>query len=69
MYTTFYLKKPSWGRKPNKNILNIDFQYNAKIKDQTTKNIQDQACASLSFFLQLKLPPKYVQFLSDLVSD
>jgi hypothetical protein len=23
-YTTFYLGKPSWGRKPRKNFLNID---------------------------------------------
>jgi hypothetical protein len=36
-YTAFYPAKPSWGRKPNKNFLNIDFQYNAKIKDKTPR--------------------------------
>jgi hypothetical protein len=40
-YITFYLDKPSWGRKPNKNFLNIDFQYNSKIKTKTLENIQD----------------------------
>jgi hypothetical protein len=35
-----YPGKPSWGRKPIKNFLNIDCQYNAKIKDQTQKNVQ-----------------------------
>jgi hypothetical protein len=31
-YTTFYLGKPSWGRKPNKTSSIIDCQYNAKAK-------------------------------------
>jgi hypothetical protein len=36
-----YSGKPSWGRKPSKKFLNIDCQYNAKIKYQTLENIQD----------------------------
>jgi hypothetical protein len=37
-YTTFYLGKPSRGRKPNKNYLNIDCQYKAKTKTKVQNN-------------------------------
>jgi hypothetical protein len=61
-YTTFYPRKPSWGRKPKKTSSIIDFQYNAKIKTKTPKTNQDQACTSppsLDFFLQLQLSSRY----------
>jgi hypothetical protein len=36
-YATFYLGKPSWGRKRSKNSPIIDFQYNANTKAKTTR--------------------------------
>jgi hypothetical protein len=50
-----YPGKPSWGRKPSKNFLNIDSQYNAKRINQTIQKVLSQVCASLSLFLLLQL--------------
>jgi len=51
-----YPRKPSWGRKPNKNFLNIDSQWNAKTIKQTLDNILSQVIhLSIFFILQLQL--------------
>jgi hypothetical protein len=45
------------GRKPSKNFLNIDNQYNAKTVNQNTREYATLSNAPLSsFFSQLQLP-------------
>ena len=52
---SIYPGKPSWGRKPNKNFLNIDSQYNANTINQNTREYPTLSNAPLSsFFRQLE---------------